>query len=35
MLTEKYGLEHSTIQIEHPSINEHGQYGRDFFEEQT
>ena len=34
MLTEKYGLEHSTIQIEHPSINEHGQYGRDFFEEQ-
>lgn len=35
MLTEKYGLEHSTIQIEHPAINEHGQYGRDFFEEQT
>ena len=35
MLTEKYGLEHSTIQIEHPAINEHGQYGRDFFEEQV
>ena len=35
MLTEKYGLEHSTIQIEHPAINEHGQYGQDFFEEQT
>ena len=30
MLKEKYGLQHSTIQIEHPTINEHGQYGRDF-----
>ncbi|SDM87400.1 cobalt-zinc-cadmium efflux system protein [Psychrobacillus sp. OK028] len=35
MLIEKYGLEHSTIQIENPTINEHGQYGRDFLEGQT
>lgn len=30
MLKEKYGLKHSTIQIEHPSIHDHGQYGRYF-----
>lgn len=30
MLKAKYGLEHVTVQIEHPSINEHGQYGKDF-----
>jgi cobalt-zinc-cadmium efflux system protein len=29
LLKEKYGLEHSTVQIEHPAINEHGQYGQD------
>lgn len=29
MLKEKYGLEHSTIQIEHPAIHHHEQYGRD------
>lgn len=32
LLKDKYGLEHSTIQIEHPAINEHGQYGRDFYQ---
>ena len=32
LLNDKYGLEHSTIQIEHPTINEHGPYGQDFIE---
>jgi cobalt-zinc-cadmium efflux system protein len=27
LLKDKYGLEHSTIQIEHPAINDHGLYG--------
>lgn len=35
MLKDKYGLKHNTIQIEHPSINEHGQYGDDFLLKQT
>lgn len=30
LLKEKYGLTHSTIQIEHPSINDHGKYGHKF-----
>lgn len=30
LLKDKYGLKHTTIQIEHPSINDHGQYGRKF-----
>lgn len=30
MLREKYGLDHSTVQIENPKINEHGQYGKKF-----
>jgi cobalt-zinc-cadmium efflux system protein len=30
LLEEKYGLDHSTIQIEHPAINDHGSYGRKF-----
>jgi len=34
LLKEKYGLEHTTIQIEHPAINEHGQYGQGFLCEQ-
>ncbi|GAB7386278.1 cation diffusion facilitator family transporter [Bacillaceae bacterium] len=30
MLNKKYGIVHSTIQIEHPSIHDHGEYGRRF-----
>lgn len=30
LLKEKYGLKHSTIQIENPVINDHGQYGNKF-----
>lgn len=30
LLKEKYGLEHTTIQIEHPEFNDHGQYGLNF-----
>ncbi|MGK9252977.1 cation diffusion facilitator family transporter [Paenibacillus humicus] len=29
-LKEKYGISHSTIQIEHAGINPHGEYGREF-----
>ncbi|MBN2908936.1 cation transporter [Polycladomyces sp. WAk] len=30
ILKEKYGIEHSTIQIEHPAIHDHGDYGKQF-----
>lgn len=30
ILKEKYGIEHSTIQIEHPAIHNHGEYGKQF-----
>lgn len=30
MLKEKYGIPHSTIQIENPVIHNHGEYGRHF-----
>lgn len=30
LLKEKYGLQHSTVQIEHPAINDHGKYGQEF-----
>ncbi|WP_147534628.1 cation diffusion facilitator family transporter [Bacillus marasmi] len=30
LLKEKHGLTHSTIQIEHPTINDHGSYGNKF-----
>ncbi|MFC7441836.1 cation diffusion facilitator family transporter [Laceyella putida] len=30
VLKEKYGIEHSTIQAEHPAIHDHGDYGRRF-----
>lgn len=29
-LKNKYGIEHTTIQIEHAGINPHGEYGREF-----
>jgi cobalt-zinc-cadmium efflux system protein len=29
-LKEKYGIAHSTIQLEHAGINPHGEYGREF-----
>ncbi|SFE97799.1 cation diffusion facilitator family transporter [Alteribacillus iranensis] len=28
VLEEKYGLRHNTIQVEHPDVNEHGEYGK-------
>ncbi len=30
VLNEKYGIEHSTIQTEHPAIHDHGEYGNRF-----
>jgi cobalt-zinc-cadmium efflux system protein len=30
LLKENYNLNHSTVQIENPVINEHGKYGKDF-----
>lgn len=30
ILNQKYGIKHSTIQTEHPAINDHGEYGRKF-----
>jgi cobalt-zinc-cadmium efflux system protein len=30
VLKEKYSIEHSTIQAEHPAIHDHGDYGRRF-----
>jgi cobalt-zinc-cadmium efflux system protein len=35
MLKEKYGIEHSTIQIEHPAIHDHGEYGKPFLLQQV
>ncbi|WP_174234348.1 cation diffusion facilitator family transporter [Bacillus sp. V59.32b] len=34
MLKEKYGIEHSTIQIENPAIHDHGDYGKQFLLQQ-
>jgi len=28
MLSDKYGIEHSTIQIEHPLLHDHGEFGK-------
>lgn len=30
MLNNKYGIGHSTIQIEHPAVHDHGAYGKKF-----
>ncbi|GMB09912.1 cobalt-zinc-cadmium efflux system protein [Thermolongibacillus altinsuensis] len=30
ILEKKYGIKHSTIQVEHPSIHNHGEYGKQF-----
>ncbi|MDN4595374.1 cation diffusion facilitator family transporter [Polycladomyces subterraneus] len=30
ILKEKYGIQHSTIQTEHPAIHDHGDYGKQF-----
>jgi cobalt-zinc-cadmium efflux system protein len=30
VLKSKYGIDHSTIQIEHPAIHDHGAYGKKF-----
>jgi cobalt-zinc-cadmium efflux system protein len=34
-LNQKYGIEHSTIQIEHANIHNHGEYGRAFLKQKT
>ncbi|SDH67358.1 cobalt-zinc-cadmium efflux system protein [Alteribacillus persepolensis] len=35
VLKETYNLEHNTIQVEHPDINDHGKYGEQFLLNQT
>jgi cobalt-zinc-cadmium efflux system protein len=35
MLKAKYGIEHTTIQIEHATIHPHGEYGRDFLRQRN
>ncbi|MGE5701893.1 MAG: cation diffusion facilitator family transporter [Clostridia bacterium] len=35
MLSEKYGITHATIQAEHASFHNHGEYGRQFLGQQT
>ena len=35
MLKDKYGIIHSTIQLENPSIHDHGPYGKDFILSHT
>ncbi|WP_257351366.1 cation diffusion facilitator family transporter [Pseudalkalibacillus decolorationis] len=30
LLKDKYSIEHSTIQVEHPAIHDHGEYGEQF-----
>lgn len=30
LLQTKYGIEHTTIQIEHPELHDHGEYGKQF-----
>ncbi|WP_027087857.1 cation diffusion facilitator family transporter [Cohnella panacarvi] len=34
MLKEKYGITHSTIQMEHANIHPHGEYGKQFLRQQ-
>ncbi|UIO41521.1 cation diffusion facilitator family transporter [Brevibacillus brevis] len=35
ILQTKYGIDHSTIQIEHPTILDHGEYGKQFLLNQV
>ncbi|MFS0553419.1 cation diffusion facilitator family transporter [Brevibacillus sp. 179-C9.3 HS] len=35
ILQTKYGIDHSTIQIEHPTILDHGEYGKKFLLQQA
>ncbi|MDG0791275.1 cation diffusion facilitator family transporter [Cohnella ginsengisoli] len=35
LLKNKYGIEHSTLQIEHPILHDHGDYGRAFMLKQA
>ncbi|KIP21471.1 MULTISPECIES: cation diffusion facilitator family transporter [Anoxybacillus] len=35
MLKERYNLSHVTIQVEHPSIHQHGEYGKKFLEKKN
>jgi cobalt-zinc-cadmium efflux system protein len=30
MLNKKYGIKHTTIQVEHAMIHDHGSYGKKF-----
>jgi cobalt-zinc-cadmium efflux system protein len=34
-LEQKYGITHSTIQIEHAIVHPHGEYGKNFLKQQT
>lgn len=34
VLEQKYGIKHSTIQMEHATIHPHGEYGREFLRQQ-
>jgi cobalt-zinc-cadmium efflux system protein len=34
VLNEKYGIQHSTIQTEHPAFHDHGDYGEQFLTTQ-
>ncbi|EMT45561.1 MULTISPECIES: cation diffusion facilitator family transporter [Anoxybacillus] len=35
LLKEKYNLSHVTVQVEHPSIHQHGEYGKKFLEKRN
>ncbi|AST06350.1 cation transporter [Anoxybacillus flavithermus] len=35
MLKERYNLSHVTVQVEHPSIHQHGEYGKKFLERKN
>jgi cobalt-zinc-cadmium efflux system protein len=35
ILKEKYGIQHSTIQTEHPAIHDHGDYGKQFLQQNA
>lgn len=35
LLKDKYGIEHITIQVENPEVNDHGRYGQEFLHENN
>ncbi|NBI28839.1 cation diffusion facilitator family transporter [Chengkuizengella marina] len=34
-LKEKYGITHTTIQVEHANIHDHGEYGKEFLQQKS